>query len=234
MNSNTGCLVIHGFGGSIDEISPLAKHLKGEGYHVICPVLKGHTGKRRDLRGISYKEWICSAEESLKELLGKCDKVYLIGFSMGGLIALNLATRYQVEGVVTLNSPIYYWDLKRIVLNIIGDIQQRKPENIKRYLKSGGSFPISALLNFRILLDRSKQLIKEVVCPVLITQALEDDTVRKSSAGYIYETVASKQKSIKYYENSGHLILWSQASDCVIRDIQSFLYETKKFNLERL
>jgi carboxylesterase len=223
MNKKIGCLIIHGFGGSLEEVAPLASHLEAEGYTVICPVLKGHTGNRIDLRRISYQDWITSAEAGLQELYAKCDQVCLIGFSMGGLIALNLSLRYRVEGVVTLNTPIYYWDIKRILLNILDDIKRRKLDNIRFYFKSSGSFPVSALFNFRVLLSKTKPLIKDVKCPIFVAQGLQDDTVRKSSAQYIYSNVASKQKSIQYYEDCGHLILWSKACDRVVEDVEDFM-----------
>jgi esterase/lipase len=47
---NTGCLIIHGFGGNYDEVSPLANRLEKAGYKVVCPALAGHTGRRSDLR----------------------------------------------------------------------------------------------------------------------------------------------------------------------------------------
>lgn len=223
--TETACLLIHGFGGSVEEVAPLARHLEEEGYEVVCPELRGHAGNRQDLKGVKYQDWILSAEKALQKLLAKCDHIYLIGFSMGGLIALHLASKYKVAGVVTLNSPIYYWDLKRILLNIIEDIREKKRENIKYYLRSIGSFPLSALLNFRILLSKTKPQIKKVQCPVFVVQALEDDTVRKNSAQYIYKSTASNRKLIKYYEQSGHLILWSKAATEVIQDVQTFLEE---------
>lgn len=232
MNRKNGCLIIHGFGGSIEEVIPLARSLKEEGYVVVCPTLAGHTGKRQDLKGIKYQDWILSAEKELEVLLAACENVYLIGFSMGGLIALTIASKYKVAGVVTLNSPIYYWDIKRIVLNIVGDIRKRKLENIRHYLRSSCSFPLSALLNFRMLLSKTKSQIKEVQCPVFVAQALEDDTVRKNSARYIYCNIASNKKFIRYYENSGHLILWSKVSAEVIQDVRSFMrgLENSSFN----
>lgn len=223
MDFNKGCLIVHGFGGCLDEISPLASRLEEEGYQVICPVLAGHTGRRRDLKGVNYKQWVSSAEEGLKELLSTCEEVYLIGFSMGGLISLYLATRYKVSGVITLNSPIFYWDVKRIALNILEDIKLKKLDNTRRYLSSSKSFPISALFNFRILLSKAKPLLKEVHCPVFIAQALEDDTVRTSSASFLTKNIASQQKVTKYYEKSGHLILWSKSADQVINDVIQFV-----------
>lgn len=232
MNGKNGCLLIHGFGGSPDEISPLAAQLKEAGCHVACPVLKGHTGKRRDLKGISYKEWIASAEEELQALFTRCNRVYLIGFSMGGLISLDLAAKYKVAGVVTLNTPIYYWDLKRIALNIIGDIKRGKPDHLRYYLQSSTSFPVSALLNFRILLTKTKPKLAEIQCPIFVAQALEDDTVRKSSALYIQRHAASDQKFLRFYENSGHLILWSKASAQVIQDVREFLSNLSGYSME--
>ncbi len=223
MQNKTGCIIIHGFGGNIEEVMPLAQRLTEEGYNVVCPSLKGHTGRRKDLKGVTYLDWIESGELELRKLLETCERIYLIGFSMGGLIALLLAAKYKVAGVVTLNSPIYYWDIKRIMINLWEDLKYKKPENMKHYLQSSRKFPFSAMLYFRVLLSKSKAIMKEVHCPVFIAQALQDDTVRKSSAKYIYEHLAAKLKTVKYYDHSGHLILWSEAAGTVIQDVVKFL-----------
>lgn len=221
-NRQTGCLLIHGFGGNVEEVAPLSHKLREAGYTVICPELAGHTKNRKDLRGTTYQDWIESAEIGLKELQAVCSHVYVIGFSMGGLIALNLALKHEVRGIVTLNTPIYYWDFKQIVINIVHDLQQRKLNYIRHYLRSSVSFPSSALLNFRRLLNITKPEIPRVRCPLFVAQALEDDTVRKSSAAYIYERAGSNRKSIEYYQKSDHLILWSEAADQVMEDILAF------------
>lgn len=227
MQKKTGCLIIHGFGGNIEEIMPLAQRLTEEGYNVVCPSLKGHTGRRKDLKGVTHQDWIDSAELELQKLIGICESICLIGFSMGGLIALHLASRYEVAGVVTLNSPIYYWDIKRVMLNLWEDLKYKNPKNTKRYLQSIGKFPLSAMFYFRILLSKSKALMEKVHCPIFIAQALQDDTVRKSSAKYIYNHIAAKSKAVKYYDHSGHLILWSQAAGTVIQDVVDFVGHNK-------
>lgn len=225
-NPKIGCLLIHGFGGNKEEIAPLANRLTESGYQVNCPSLAGHTGNRKDLRGVSFHDWILSAEKGLEELTTTCDYVYVIGFSMGGLIAINLALKHQLRGAVTLNTPIYYWDLKQIIVNTVNDVRQRKLEHIRYYLRSSASFPISALVHFRRLLHLTKPVIARVQCPLFVAQALEDDTVRKSSAAYIYERASSDRKSIQYYPKSGHLILWSEAADMVMEDVLKFLNST--------
>ena len=331
---NTGCLIIHGFGGNYDEISPLADHLKSRGYKVACPALAGHTGRRCDLKKAGYTDWIKSAERGFLDLAHRCQTVYIIGFSMGGLIAFNLALQHKVAGIVTINTPIYYWDVRKILSNIIkgltgggragsigrsltggglsGSIgrsltgggsagaigkgssgggrqqQQRAAETaaetvaesgrrqqavadgsgravengsgravaesgrrqqavangrgraaadgsahaapaeggftpIRRYLRATVKFPLRALLNFRMLLSRTRPLISGITCPVLITQGLDDDTTRADSARYIYDRARSEVKHIKFYKNAGHLMLHSPAAGEVIRDIEEFI-----------
>lgn len=222
-----GCLLIHGFGGSVHEVSPLAEYLEKKGYRVICPALKGHTGEREDLRGITYHDWIESAEIALKELIATCEDIYLMGFSMGGLIAINLAVKYNVKGLITMNTPIYYWDFKRIYINIISDLKNNDYRNIHRYMKSSSNTTLSALLHFKLLLTKTKPLIKKVKCPAFITQALDDDTVRKYSANYIHDRIGGKRKKLRFYDCGGHLILRNDSGPQVMKDIGVFLDRTK-------
>lgn len=202
----------------MEEVAPLTACLSQNGFTVSCPHLKGHTGTKKDLRGVSYAEWIKSAEDGLIQLKSECEYIIVIGFSMGGLIALNLSMRHRIDGIITLNMPIYFWDIKRIMLNI-----RENRANLKRYIKASFDKPLSALINFLILLKKSKGLIKYVVCPVFIAQALEDDTVQKRSAGYIYENAQSEYKIVRYYKDSGHLICHSKAFEEVSEDIIWFI-----------
>ena len=79
---------------------------------MICPAHAGQTERRFDLRKARYTDWISSAERGLLDLTSRCRSVYIIGFSMGGLIAFNLALKHPVAGIVTINTPIYYWDVR--------------------------------------------------------------------------------------------------------------------------
>lgn len=220
---DTVCLIIHGFGGNYNEISPLAKSLKRAGYEVACPALAGHTGKRSDLKRAGYADWIESAEQSFLEMQPHFSKIYIIGFSMGGLIAFNLALKYRAAGVVTINTPIFYWDIRKILSNICTGFTGGNSLSLKRYLKATVKFPPRALLNFRLLLRKTKPLINNIECPVLITQGLDDDTTRSESAGYIFNSVNSKEKHIKFYKKADHLMLHSPAATDIIQDIKDFL-----------
>jgi carboxylesterase len=226
MEQKTGCLVIHGFGGSFREIGPLAAALEERGIIVRCPVLKGHTGIVRDLKEVAYTDWIESAEEELKCLKQQCDAVFIIGFSMGGLIGMQLANRYRVSGLITINTPIFYFDFKKIISNIFSDIRTRNYINIRRYLKPSNRLPLTALWNFRLLLKETKQLIPAVAIPVMIAQSIDDDVVHHTSAGYIYTHIGSGSKKLATYPRGGHILLLSESAHALITDIFRFIAET--------
>ncbi len=224
VKATTGCLLIHGFGGNISEVRPLAERLEAKGFIVECPSLKGHTGKRNDLKKCTYDQWVISAKEGYEKLQSLCKTIYIIGFSMGGLITLQLALNNNVNGIVTLNSPIYYWDFKRVFLNIAADIKSRKYDNLHKYISSIYRLPAHALYNFRVLLGKTKPILNLIKCPIFIAQALQDDTVNKRSADFMFRNIGSETKKIQYYNNSGHLILWSKVADSVMNDVEEFLH----------
>jgi carboxylesterase len=222
--NNPVFILIHGFGGDISEVQSLAEYLVQLDYRVVCPKLKGHTGDKADLKRVTYQDWVNSVEEEILKFQ-KIDQVVLIGFSMGGLIAINLAYKFSISALITINTPIYYWDIKQIVFNIINDIKQGKFNHTKRYLDNSLGFPIEALINFRALLNKTKPVLGKINCPVFVLQGRDDDVVRHQSADYIYNNVASSIKQIKYYDHSGHTMLKSAAAAEAIFDIMAFLNE---------
>lgn len=217
------CLIIHGFGGGIHEIEPIAKHLIDLDYDVVCPTLKGHSTTKKDMREAIYADWIESAECEFLRMKESGDEVLLIGFSMGGLIAFNLASKYNTKAIVTINTPIFYWNLAQVIHNLVDDIKNRNIVNIKRYLQAKQNSPISSMRQFLFLLNQTKSKLEEVKCPLLIIQAKDDDTSRRKSVDYIYNHVSSAKKNIKYYNEGGHQILQSSVSEQVFSCVDDFI-----------
>lgn len=218
-----GCLIIHGFGGGIYEIKSLADYLGGNGYMIACPKLKGHTGIGRDMKNADYKDWITSAEEELIKLTEKTSNIAIVGFSMGGLIAVNLACKYNIKAIVTINTPIYYWNIYRVFLNILEDFKNKEASNFMRYIKAKKASPIISMINFLLLLNSTKPKLINIKCPFLIIQTKDDDTTKLKSANYIYNNICSIDKKINVYEKGGHLVLNSPYKEKVIKNIEIFL-----------
>src|SRR5690606_40857640 len=113
-----GCLLIHGFTGGPYELGPLAEYLKEQtDWHIDTPTLTGH-GKELQLENTTYKDWITDAENTLRKMTAKYDEIYIVGFSMGGMIAAYLAAKYNVDKLVLLATAGKYLDFKQIRADI--------------------------------------------------------------------------------------------------------------------
>lgn len=220
---NIKYLIIHGFGGGVHEVKPLAEHLTDIGLEAVCPLLKGHSATKKEMKTVTYEDWIDSVEKELPSLKENKYDIILIGFSMGGLIAFNLACKYNIRAIITINTPIYYWNLGQVFLNIIDDFKNKKLNHCRRYFLETGNFPINSLIQFLKLLHQTKLLLTKVNCPTLMIQAEDDDTVKRKSVKYIYRHLSSEKKMVKYFSKGGHAILQSSQVKQVISCIDDFI-----------
>jgi carboxylesterase len=218
LENNIGCLIFHGFAGNRKELSPLIDKIKEYGYVTVSPLLTGHEATRRELALAKLHDWLKTAEDAIKEMEQKCNKIVIVGFSMGGLISVNLCQKHKVYALVLINTPIYYWDIKRIIRNILSDFRIY----IKKYFTASTSSPIPALFEFLTLLKKTKPLFNSIDCSTLIIQTLDDDTVNPKSADYIYSQLTCKKK-IKKYLTGGHVVFDSSTCEELCSDVIDFL-----------
>nr|WP_323958401.1 alpha/beta fold hydrolase [Brevibacillus composti] len=208
-----GCLVLHGFAGDIGDVLPLAKALQAEGYPVECPTLEGHGRGRSGLAASTRQDWLRSADEAYKRLSMRADDIIVIGFSMGGLLAIHLVTRYPARLLITVNTPYAYWDIRQAVHNLRGDFAVHS----RRYVKGLTTIPIVSMLQFRKLLQETKQLIPRVSLPYLLLQSRRDDTVQARSAELLAASAAPEAApKIAWFEHSGHMIFRDPDRDAAI------------------
>ena len=107
----TGCLLIHGWAGAPFEMEPLVHPLEVFGCVVSNCTLPGHGTTFDDFCTTWFEDWAAGAEQAYEELAQRVDRVVVIGLSMGGTLALQLASKYPVAGVVTMASPVYVYKL---------------------------------------------------------------------------------------------------------------------------
>ncbi len=105
------CLLIHGFSGSPAEMRGLGQALARQGIRVYGVALAGHSGDPEDLLRHGWKHWLASVEEGLAKL-ARYPQVFVVGFSLGGVLALLLTSRHprQIAGVIALSTPTRFTD----------------------------------------------------------------------------------------------------------------------------
>lgn len=236
-----GCLCLHGFTGAPWELEPLSKALEEEtDWLVYTPVLPGHDmmtdlserAFRSQFKKSDHKTWIHTADLAAKELFERCSKVYVIGFSMGGLLAAYIAARYPVEKLVLLNAAAHYVnpsqlskDMAVIMKNMIKGQLKKQPWYPIFWSKI--HTPVRSLSEFQKVVRTIEPFIKDVEVPTFIAQGMKDSLVRKSSALFLYKEIAAKEKQLYFYEQSHHFIVHSDNQKQLIEDVKHFLLAEK-------
>ncbi|ASN07097.1 alpha/beta hydrolase [Virgibacillus necropolis] len=223
------CLLLHGYTGGPYEIEPLSNFLKEEtNWHIEVPTLPGH-GRKLTLKNVSHKKWISAAEDSLKQLLAKYDEVYLIGFSMGGMIASYLAAKYKVDKLVLLASARKYLSFKQIFFDIHQVCVDGLKGNIKKnklyihYRKKLGGVPFKSNLEFLKLVKFTKPYLKKIDSSVLIAQGQKDGMVPYKTAYFLDKEINSEEKEVVFFERSRHLICLGEDKDTLNKMVYNFL-----------
>ncbi len=104
----TGALLCHGFTGSPQSMRPWAEHLAAAGLTVELPRLPGHGTSWQDMSRTTSDDWYATVEQALVGLHHDCDRVFVMGMSLGGCLALRLAAVHpeKVAGVVLVNPSL--------------------------------------------------------------------------------------------------------------------------------
>jgi carboxylesterase len=215
-----GVLIIHGFAGTRAEVETLRKYLEQAGYLTSVPLLKGHESTKAELAGAKHEEWISGTKEELIKFTKSCEKVAVVGFSMGGLIAVNLFKQCSFDGLVLVNTPVYYWNIKVIIKNLISNFKL----NFNKYFVASSTKPLHALFEFQSLLSKTKPLFSSVNCNTLVMQEWDDDTVNPRSAKFIYNKLSGK-KRLRMLKKGGHVLLMGSEAEKVCKEIEGFIRE---------
>lgn len=219
-------LIIHGFAGTTKDEEPLYYELNRScRYDVYNFVLPGHD---RVTYIVSKDDWIKSAEEHLEKLISYgYKKIYVIGHSMGGVLATHLAVKYPkyVKKLVLLAPAFDYLskDESKFKKLINGGIKVFKDfssgEIFGRWLKMT---PLM-LSSFLKLVESSKDLIVDVKCPILIMHGNNDAIVPYQSSERIYEIATTKRKRLIELDNINHEVFDGQMDDEIITEVKHFL-----------
>lgn len=226
-----GCLILHGFSGTPDEIEVITTHYEKENWLVYTPILPGH-GSKDGLKGVTYKHWIYAATVAAEELLKRCEKVYVIGFSMGGMIASFIAAKYPIDKLVLLSTSAYYINPKQIVQDITGWIVEDLKGELdddkmyQFYKEKVKNTPILAAKEFATMVRLLRTQLKHITVPTLIVQGGNDGLVPpKKSAEYIYEQIQSEEKKLYFFPKARHYIWYGEDKDALLEVMDDFLLE---------
>lgn len=194
---------VHGFGiRRTHEYNVLKYYFENLGYKVVIPEIFDQT----KMDDIDHHKWLSRVEEPLIELLSQNNRIWMIGFSMGGVIASYLASKFKVERLVLLAPAFEYVTVRAILDTVEGVARQiiKRPEPLP---KDYPPLPDNFTNTFKGIVSSCKDSIKRVDCPILIFHGTEDETIPIRSSDYAYESIYHRNKRLFILKDVPHRIL---------------------------
>ena len=226
----TGVLLLHGFTGTPAEMRLLGEHLHGAGYTVLGVRLCGHGTTVEELAKTGWRQWYACVEDGYHLLRSICEKVHVVGLSLGGLLALRLASCQAVDKVVALSAPIHLYDQRTKRLGLYRLFRSYAPKKRRRYVGIDDRYlvhydhtPLSSLSSLLDLIGQAETFLPRISAPALLVQSRREHTVRPESAQFIYERLGSAAKEIFWLEKSGHIVTLDNERETVYQAVSRFL-----------
>lgn len=227
-----GVLVLHGFTSDIATVAAVEPLLKARNLPYRFPILRGHGTRPEDLVGVTSKDWYRDGEDALLELLDECEKVVVMGLSMGGLVALELAARHfdRVAGVITAGAALRFADplsgLSPLLAKLVGFWPSPNAYHDRECAKANRNYPRFPTESFVSLLRYGNEvlnLLSFVKAPIAILQSRRDQVVAPRSAEIIRDKVSSKDRRIVWFEKSGHEMFLDLEAEAVVAAVGTHL-----------
>jgi carboxylesterase len=187
-----------------------------------------------------WTEWAQMAVDCFNELARSGKPVAIIGFSTGATVALWLATRRPVERLVLLAPflairftpmiPLAPESYLRWLARLKPDLPRRPPcvrdPEMRKQARAADryrTFNVPAALSALELIAELKPELPRIDVPTLIIQGRRDTVVEPAFAGWLHESLGSRDKQIIYLDQSEHLIALDHERDRAIAEILAFL-----------
>lgn len=234
-NGRIGCLMLHGFMGSPVSSRELAQFLAQNGVTVHCPLLPGHGNLPEKIIHYTLRDWISEVEEGLQKLQEHAHEIFVLGHSMGAVLAAHLANNYdRVKGLILL-SPMYevpdkrikwvglirffspyFYPLKRKGIDhqpFIGRVTDFDPTinvhdpALQDWLVKATRIPLPGVWQMIKAARMGRTLWPTLNVPCLILQGDKDTAVSPGNAHHIYNHLQIKDKHIQTFPNAGHHLM---------------------------
>jgi len=233
-----GVVLLHGFTGSPYEVRYLGERLAAAGFPVAAPLLPGHGTRIEDLDGTRWEDWVDHVERAADGMGRRCDRVAIVGQSLGGLLALYIASRRTaLTCVASLAAPLWLDGLPGRVAGWAHRRSGRPDLPIKAIPKFGGSdvldpiskaenpcypaIPIKALAQLVAFMTVVDASLSKVTQPTLVLHARQDHTAPVACAARIAE--ATRAKRMRILPRSYHLIAVDVERDIVAAEVIDFV-----------
>jgi carboxylesterase len=180
--------------------------------------LFAHATQQSDINRARWFDWLSSVEDGFHILRGHCEKVFVVGLSLGGALSLLFGSRYPVDGIVACSAPYQvpnaYVPILRPILPALNLVWKYAPkaeadwankEMAKDHIEYP-AYPIRGAVELYDLLKELRQSLASITAPTLLIHSTQDQSVRPSHAERLFHHLGAEDKQMVWLEESGHVV----------------------------
>lgn len=240
--ARTAVVLVHGLTANPKGTRPLGEVLHAAGFGVDVVRLPGHGTTVRDMAATRWADWRTAVTHALDRALRAHERVVLVGHSMGGTIAIDLAGhRDDVAAVVALN-PIVVAPLdplarvapvlRHVVPSVPRELAGLPTNDIARPGVSEDAsprVPTKSIQSLLAALPGVRAGLATLTCPLLVVSSREDHTVDPVNGDIVEAEAASCDLRRIVLERSWHVpqLDWDrEVVETAVRDFVVEVHET--------
>ncbi|MCC6064344.1 MAG: alpha/beta hydrolase [Thermofilum sp.] len=237
---------VHGFAEHAGRYDHVGRFLSERGFALYMYDLRGH-GRSESPRGYvdrfeRFVEDTVAFAKLVKSETGA--KTFLLGHSMGGLIAVLAAAELggELAGLITSGAAVEVKVglLARLTLQLLGalrptsrvrtpvaaELLSKDPSVVQQYASDPLVFKdptVKLLVEFGKATAKAWSAARRVTVPALVLHGGDDRIVLPYASRKLYEALASADKTLKIYEGLRHEIFNEVEREKVLSDVAEWL-----------
>lgn len=236
VHADVGVLLCHGFTGSPQSLRPWAQALVDAGFRVSLPLLPGHGTRWQDLQATGWPDWLAALDKPLRQLRAECDKVFVMGLSMGGGLALRLAELHNagtdglvIDGLVLVNPSVKRNSAKEAAIPLASRLTASVPGIASDINKAGAAeigydrVPLKAASSLSQLWKIVQADLSRVDQPVLLFRSPQDHVVHPSNSALVLSKISSKDVEEVLLPDSYHVATLDLDADRIFEGSVAFV-----------
>ena len=237
-----GVVLCHGFLSKHEQMIPLSNYIyETLGWETSLVELTGHGYDEENITSVTWNNWVDDVKTKYIKLKERCDRVFLVGFSLGGCVSAYVASLKKIKpaGLVIINGV---FGVKNVFNKLLPGVMVYnkicKKFNLQKFMLESitndsedpdlnqSVVNLSATNELRKMAKISMACLQDVRCPTFIIQEYNDPTVFYGTGVKAFKKLGSTFKQFHKTKLNTHLTIYDKGLECsVFCKISKFLKE---------